>query len=292
MKHLFRNLFIFSLFALCLLTALVLVLRNGSYYALPETERPFHLRYEELKPSGIESHGYGVVGSLLLISGVALYSTRKRFRRFSDIGKIKYFLEVHIFLCLLGPTLIIFHTTMKFGGLVGVSFWSMSAVVLSGIVGRYLYVQIPKGIKGNELTSAELAAENQKLYDILHSDFHVDDALIQRIDALAIPPKPVGQMHAGEIFRFFVLDDLTRKRRLKQILTGVRSQTGGKHLSNAIGHAAAQRITLMRRTAFLEQLRSIFHYWHVVHLPFTIILFAILAVHVLVAVALGYTWIW
>jgi len=111
-----RRLYIVMLFVVCLFTTAVLLYRNGSYYVLPETERPYHQKYEQLKPSGIESHAFGIFGSVLIISGVALYSTRKRIRRFSDVGRIKNFLEVHIFLCLFGPTLILFHTTFKFGG--------------------------------------------------------------------------------------------------------------------------------------------------------------------------------
>lgn len=53
----------------------------------------------------------------------------------------------------------------------------------------------------------------------------------------------------------------------------------------------AMRHTLARRTALLENLRRIFAYWHVVHLPFTVTMAVILGVHVGVAIAFGYTWI-
>jgi hypothetical protein len=38
-------------------------------------------------------------------------------------------------------------------------------------------------------------------------------------------------------------------------------------------------------------MKQIFHYWHVVHLPFSVIMFVILLIHVAVTVAFGYTWI-
>lgn len=53
----------------------------------------------------------------MVMIGVMTYSFRKRVRAFNQIGKIKYFLEFHIFLCLLGPMLVLFHTTFKFGGM-------------------------------------------------------------------------------------------------------------------------------------------------------------------------------
>ena len=44
----------------------------------------------------------------------------------------------------------------------------------------------------------------------------------------------------------------------------------------------------MRR---LESIRSVFHWWHVVHKPFAVIMLIIMVVHVIVAVSLGYRWV-
>ncbi|MEZ4987706.1 MAG: hypothetical protein R2795_22200 [Saprospiraceae bacterium] len=65
-------------------------------------------------------------------------------------------MEFHIFLCTLGPVMILFHTAFKFGGIVSISFWSMVIVVASGVIGRFIYVQIPRTIEGRELSLAEL----------------------------------------------------------------------------------------------------------------------------------------
>ncbi len=54
---------------------------------------------------------------------------------------------------------------------------------------------------------------------------------------------------------------------------------------------ANKKIVLVQRIALLEFSKKIFHYWHVVHLPFTIVMFLILAIHITVAVLFGYTWI-
>ena len=64
-----------------------------------------------------------------------------------------------------------YHTTFKFGGIVAISFWSMTAVVLSGIIGRYIYNQIPKNIAGNELNSKSLFDDYNLLAIRLKNDF-------------------------------------------------------------------------------------------------------------------------
>ncbi len=64
MKQTAHRVFIFFLLFLGLTTITCILFRNFDYYALPMEERPFHDRYEELKPSGIETHGYGIIGTV------------------------------------------------------------------------------------------------------------------------------------------------------------------------------------------------------------------------------------
>ncbi len=265
---------------------------GAGYYFTPLEERPFHPQYELLKPTGLIGEGYGIIGSLMVISGVALYSSRKRIRVFAGLGKVKHFLEFHIFLCLTGPILILFHTTFKFGGLVAVSFWSMSAVVLSGLIGRYLFVQIPRGIQGNELTMAELATENEKLAVALRTQYGFDTGFIKRIDAIALPPKQSGRMKAGDVLKFFVVNDLTRRSKLRALYGHLQAKQFPPEVIRRLRRIANKRVVLTRRIAFLEQFHRLFHYWHVIHLPFSIIMFVILLIHVGVAIAFGYRWIW
>ncbi len=267
-------------------------MRNFDYYFLPNQERPFHPRYENLKPSGFESHGFGIVGTAMIMVGVVMYSSRKRVKMFSQVGRIKNVLEFHIFLCLLGPMLVMYHTTFKFGGIVAVSFWSMMAVAASGIVGRYLYVQIPKGIQGNELTVKDLEEENRALLVMLENEYGLVPQMIQSIDALAVSKKPLEQMTTSEMLLFLFKSDITRRRQLKKIQNYLQRQSVDNHVIKKIARVASQHIVLKRRIAFLEKIQHLFHYWHVVHLPFSIIMFVILILHVGVAVAFGYTWIW
>ncbi len=274
-----------------LLSAVTIGLRGADYYVLPDPERPYHADYDLLKPTGLWGHGFGVIGTLMIMAGVIIYSTRKRVRRFSGLGSVKYFLEFHIFLCLTGPMLVLYHTTFKFGGLVAVSFWSMTAVVLSGLIGRYFYGQIPKGIKGNELSVAELNAENQKLAEYMQQSLGVRAETLQRIDAIARPPKEIATMTLADVIRFFILNDLTRRSRLRAVISTLEAGQRNQSLVRQMYHLAERRIKFVRRIAFLEKFRQIFHYWHVIHLPFSIVMFVILFIHVGVAIAFGYTWI-
>jgi hypothetical protein len=290
MKNYAHQVFFWFLFIIGCVTIVSIAIRNFDYYDLPMEQRPFHPRYDELKPSGIESHGYGIVGTSMILIGVIMYSSRKRIRALNQVGKIKYFLEFHIFLCLVGPALVLYHTTFKFGGIVAVSFWSMTAVVLSGVVGRYLYVQIPKGIHGDELSIKELDDTNTKLRAQLVEEYGLDEVDLKKIDALAIR----GTQRSGSLLSlisFFIVGDLTLRHNLNKIVKHLHHKEVHRSTITKIGKIAKERVKLLRRVQFLEQLKNYFHYWHVIHLPFSIIMFVILLIHVAVAVALGYTWI-
>lgn len=285
-------LFVVVLVAVGLLVPLAIGLRGCDYYTTPVAERPFHPRYEEMKPSGVESHGYGIVGSLMIIGGVAMYASRKRVAFFRNAGPIRTYLSVHIFLCLLGPSLIIYHTTFKFGGLVAVSVWSMLAVVASGVIGRYLYVQIPKTMQGQEMTESEMTKESDVLRQALLETSGLAASDLDQMEALVHARD--SKRHAGILG--VLLDGLTfdlhRRRQLRLFRQEFeRSRISGQLLAR-LSHLALRRSVLRRRMEMLEQSRRLFHLWHVIHLPFTIVMFVILFIHVGVAVAFGYWWIW
>lgn len=176
---------VLGLYILTVITLLfVLAISGYSYYITPIEERFFHDLHTLLKPSGLLGHGFGIVGTLLIIFGVSLYMLRKRYRIFSRMGLLKYWLEFHIFLCTVGPILILFHTAFKFGGIVSISFWSMVAVFVSGILGRFIYLQIPRSIQGNELTFDELQNRNNALSNQLKNKYQINDSLLNKIEKL------------------------------------------------------------------------------------------------------------
>lgn len=247
--------------------------------------------YSDWEPKGFIGHGLGIAGSAMMIGGVAMYSSRKRIKAMRQWGKLRYWLEFHIFLCLVGPTLVMFHTTFKIGGIVAISFWSMVAVVLSGIIGRYIYTQIPRSIGGNELSLDDLEKENASLTALLRAEPGIDDAIVDRIDHLSGTVKRGERLSIVGALSFLLKDDLARRSRLRTLRRHLLTHNIQASHVGPILLLAKQKSLLQRRIVFLDTAHRLFHYWHVVHQPFSIIMFVILIVHVVVTVALGYRWI-
>jgi len=271
--------------------ALVLILIDGfSFYATPYQQRPRHEDYRFLRPAGDLGHAAGIIGSSMMIF-MLFYSIRKRIRLFKNWGRLNRWLDIHIFFGIIGPLLVVVHTSFKVQGLVAVSFWSMVAVALSGVLGRYLYLQIPRDFQGEQLSAQEIDNLKSRLAKELTADTGFDQNQIQRIENdLSLERK--AKRGTLRMLLAIITDDLTRPFRVRNYRRRyLRNLNLPKVMKNKILTAILDRALLNRKIAFLNQVQTLFHYWHVFHKPFAIIMYIIMLVHVGIAVWLGYTWV-
>jgi hypothetical protein len=259
-----------------------------AYYELGIEDRFFHPDHLRLKPSGVWGHGFGIIGSFLMIVGVSVYMARKRFRVFSRIGILKHWLEFHIFLCSLGPILVLFHTSFKFGGVVAISFWSMVAVFVSGIIGRFIYIQIPRTIEGRELSLNEVRSMKSNIGDNIQKLVALDEESYNII--VESTTKKVELYHPNFIVRFVrkYNDDRKTLLNVKQVL---RRNKITKSQQKEIVALVKSDISLNRRIERLILMQDLFKYWHVAHLPFALVMLIIMIIHVAVTIVFGYRWI-
>jgi hypothetical protein len=273
---------------LWLAIATVLVSRGLGYYALPLQERPYAVDHELLKPSGDIGLGYGFIGTAMMVVGVAGYSARRRVRWLQRVGKLRVWLGVHIFLCTMGPFLILLHTSLKFGGLVSIAFWSMSAVVASGVFGRYVYVRIPKTLNGQFLSLRALEERRTAMLEVIVDRSGLSEAEVQRILAVAKRPPPRGFVAALAQSLWY---DLTESRHSHAIQRLLAAQGVPPRARAAAARLFTDEVQLEHQVALLAPFQQLFKYWHLFHMPLAIVMLVVVLVHVAVAVLLGYTWI-
>jgi hypothetical protein len=283
-----HRIFIIILLLLGAIVVADLTVTGVDYYSTPNAERPFHSSHSELKPSGKIGHTLGVCGAAMISIAVAGYTTRKRMRMFRNAGKLSVWLEIHMFMCSLGALLVLYHSTFKAGGIAAISLWTMLCVVASGVVGRFLYVLIPRGSKGNELTSRQIDEEfdrQQKLFE--HSP--IGSAIAGRID------RAFSGIQRPRSFTQFISIFYQIHRTKKNVRRDIRRSPGTsaltRHQSRDLMRLVSSRASLIQRSLLLLQVEKAFYYWHAIHLPFTTIMFLTLAVHIAVALWLGYTWL-
>ncbi len=271
-------------------TVILLTVNGYNYYITPLEERFFDPNNEMLKPSGVIGHGVGILGSLMMIFGVALYMLRKRVRRFFKMGYLKHWLEFHIFLCTVGPILVLYHTAFKFGGIVAISFWSMVAVVLSGVVGRFIYVQIPRTIQGNELDMKQISEMSSDISQRLSRELFKGEEIVLKIEQLTSVDYKKN-ITLGKSVLFIFKDFFNVRSALNQLKKEMHKINISGLKVKEILKLARSKMILARRITMLRTMQRLFRYWHIVHLPFAITMFAIMLIHIAVTIIFGYRWI-
>jgi hypothetical protein len=241
-----------------------------------------------LKPSGSIGHGLGIIGTLVMIIGVFGYMIRKRTRKFARVGALKYWLEFHIFLCTLGPVMVLFHTAFKFGGIVSVSFWSMVAVFASGVIGRFIYLQIPRSIEGRELSLNEIRDLKTDLRTLLPAMIKINDEDFKYIEEAT---KRKIESRSGTVLSRYFKKNREENRMLKQVKAILVKNKLTRQQQSEMIKMVQNEITLNHRIDRLQLMQNLFKYWHVAHLPFALIMLIIMIIHVVVTITFGFKWI-
>jgi hypothetical protein len=258
------------------------------YYRLPLAERAFSSLHDAYKPSGTLGHLYGVAGTTMMAVGVALYSARKRMTLLAKAGKLRYWLQFHIFLCTLGPFLVLLHTSFRVGGIVSIAFWSMVVVVGSGVFGRYLYAHIPKSINGRFLSLKAIESERQRLLDQAAQRAGLEPEALG-----ALVPERNMRPGRGAIRALLVAakHDLGRRRRLAAVRRRLIERRVHPRERDTLVNLIGQEMELEHQMLVLAPFQRLFGYWHILHLPLALVMLFIVIVHVVVAVAFGYGWL-
>jgi len=136
-------------------------------------------------PAGdLFGHGMGIVGFIFMMMTESLYSLRKRSRSVKW-GRMSNWLQFHIFTGLVGPYMVLLHTSWKFNGIAGVTTLFTVIIVLSGFVGRYIFTRIPRTMDGLEIEgtlSQEALRRARRLMALWHT-VHIPIGIVLFISA-------------------------------------------------------------------------------------------------------------
>lgn len=268
------------------LAVVVLIFTGGlDFYRTPLLERAHHPGYWRWKAGGTYGHALGVVGSSMMVL-MLLYSVRKRVGALRRLGPLSRWLDVHIYLGVFGPLLVVLHSSFKVQGLVALSFWSMVVVASSGVLGRYLYLQIPRTRAGDELALAELEKQDRELTERLRASFGLTDEHLRRLDAVVSVEARTGLV--GGLARMLT-DPLRVQSGLREFARGCRSVPAPVFAE--FEQVVRQKALARRRIVLWDRAHELFHYWHVLHKPFAIVMYVFMILHVAVALATGYGWV-
>ncbi|MGA2628903.1 MAG: hypothetical protein ABSG54_01700 [Terriglobia bacterium] len=228
---------------------------------------------------------------------IFLYPIRKRCNWLRQRGNNKHWLDFHILFGVTAPFVIAIHASVKFGGLAGMAFWIMSAVALSGVASKYLFAQIPRSLNAAALFLKEAQELLAQLGGQLTEQRIVPAAVLAPVFRLPSDDEvqsqsmvtALGTMVALDIARVF---HIARVRRHAAGRWGKLGTLGGLLSSrNAeleqVIDAARHQASLAKRILFLARSQQVFHFWHVVHKPFSYSFAVLAGIHIVVVMLFG-----
>ncbi len=218
------------------------------------------------RASGVFGHGIGILGFVLMLSTEMLYSLRKRAKG-KALGRMSTWLQIHIFTGLVGPFMVLLHSSWKFNGLAGVLMLLTVIIVLSGVVGRYIYTAVPRTVDGDEVAVRDLEQQ------IALADAKLQELGAPRL-ALVAPPAPGG---AALIFGR-TLDRWRYHREVDRALRALGA--AGQSHAQQIKDRLDERYRVQRQIQSLAIVRRLLAVWHTIHIPIGVALFTVAFIHV------------
>jgi hypothetical protein len=275
--------------ALALVAGLALLLVAGlPYYVAPIARRVRHPWHPWLRPSGALGQSLGLL-ALAMFLFLWLYPLRKKLRRSAWLGPVPLWLEVHIVCGMLVPLVAAMHAGWRFEGLIGLGYLAMLVVCLSGFVGRYLYVRIPRSRQGVALTLDEVATTRRTLLEEIADAAGRPQEEIERRLEPGVPGAP--SRNPLVLVARMLRDDIARRR----VVAALRREMRGRiHERARLRRAAAlarREMALAQQVAMLDGLHRLFRWWHAAHRPFALTALIAVLLHVAVAIAMGQTWL-
>jgi hypothetical protein len=165
----------------------------------------------------------------------------------------------------------------------------MAAVVLSGVVGRFIHIQIPHSLSGQELNLNDLNALSLEYDNKLKKETSFNAVVFNEIEKASVT------LDSNVSFTSGIIQIVNIHFKMKSILSSLKSKLkeagfDKTHIKETL-QTAKNKIVISRKIRLLRSMQRLFRYWHIFHLPFAIIMFVIMLIHVGVTILFGYKWI-
>jgi hypothetical protein len=264
-----------------------LLWRGLPFYGLGLTERSAHPDYHLLKPSGFVGHGYGIVGTALILTNL-LYLVRRRFARYVPpwAGSMKAWLNAHAFTGLVGALLVLFHSAFQLRTAIAtLTSACLFIVVVTGLIGFYIYALVPKS--GVKLMKSRL----EEIRPLLPGFVSALEALVASAPVTRLP-------HDASLVRtlltlpHWVRDARARRRALRQ---AARTDKMFRILRNTEPDLAKAILgelnDLLTSEVDAQAGASMMRSWRSLHRFLAVLMIVSVSVHIGVAWFYGFRWI-
>jgi len=269
--------------ALAIGIALALWLEGQDFYLTHPWDRAAHPDHHSLRSSGAWGHGIGIAGTALILLNLT-FMARRRLKSMRRFGALRLWMNMHVVTGLLGPMIVVFHTAFEWRTAIAmIALASIGLLVLTGILGRFIYAMIPHTVSGAEMGREELEQRLAEARAQLDSAAPPGDPLWQAIDKLSDKPLFVPRSSVGCLFLLpYSITSNTWLRLRLGLLGRVRKDW------HAVHHAVTDFVLIRRRVQTLALYRKLLAWWRGLHRVAALVMVVTMTIHVVVLLYLGY----
>jgi thioredoxin reductase/NAD-dependent dihydropyrimidine dehydrogenase PreA subunit len=260
------------------------------YYRLPLALRYQDAHHAWLKPSGMWGHGVGILATTFMLSNF-VYSLRKRVRWFKGRGPIGPWLRLHVFVGVMSPLTILFHSAFQWSNhLATATYGSLVIVMVTGLIGRYIYGLV----RFDPQQAAEMKTLRGALQETL-AGVGLGGAQEPRVSSPGLRKllelvRPHGEIASSATSLF-----LGRPGEAWLIRRGIAEARPLFVDPQVHAQFRAQAIQLRRldvKLHFHGRFKRLMNFWRIFHVTLSVLLLGLIGLHVWISIHLGFKWIW
>ncbi|MBN2591477.1 MAG: hypothetical protein JXA96_16545 [Sedimentisphaerales bacterium] len=125
------------------------------YFMCPQSERPFHVDFNRLRPSGRMGLIWSITGTVLIFFNLS-YLIRRYLIGWHWLGSLRYWLGFHMMTGLIASMAIILHSTLIFSSpLATLAFWCLQLTTITGLSGMIFYMHFSLSIEKRQIQGHE-----------------------------------------------------------------------------------------------------------------------------------------
>lgn len=253
------------------LTVVTALLVAGYFVASPQ---------KLYKPGDDIGYNMGLVGGVMMIF-LLLYPLRKRISFFENFGVLPSWFKWHMIFGILGPALIVFHSTFQINSVnAAVAMVCMLLVSGSGTFGRFFYTKIHHGLYGRQTTVNELTAGLEQSADV-RSVFSIAPDIEKALEEFRAQAEAYAQssgLGLGNFIKVSVqarmlantqaeaLHQIMQARAQAENFTSMQLQSMEALFSDYREKIAAY-LNAVRDAAQFHTYERMFSWWHIFHIP-------------------------
>ena len=228
--------------------------------------------------SDLFGHSIGIIGFILMLLTETLYTLRKRSRT-ARWGRMSSWLQFHIFTGLVGPYMVLLHTSWKFNGLAGMVMLLTIIIVASGFLGRYIYTSVPRNADGIEIEANDLEQQIRIIDGELQTWSASRPELYRDLSKklLPAPSRSEARLVFGRAFEEWNV-------RLRWWRESSRMDKEAKKQAKQLNELLRRERNLRRQLASIVMTRRLLGLWHAIHIPVGMVLFTASIIHIIAAI--------